>query len=467
MDNETVREERPQRAPRGGAARTILTVIALVIIAAASVVAGFAVAERRAPWLVVADVATRPLAPPPQDLFGKDRLLVLVEGLDYDYNDKDEEFSTQSRSDVIMAVDLDFRDDRVYEVSVPRDMDAIMPDGRETKINEAQSDGGEREAQSVIAKWLGIPGFDRYVILRINTTKDLINAIGGVNVNVMNSHALMHDGDPNGPIDYDDTWGHLHIHFQPGVHHMTGDEAVSYARFRHDFCGDPCRIMRQQQVIHAFVDKLKNDKVNTLLHLNDLLGVFNRDVQTNLTGQEQLSLAVAFANAPKNSVQTAQIPYVGDKIVADGGDVIIPDEAKKAELVQNMLVDPPIPTPAPDPGAIAAIAPGSVRVDVENATDVPGMARKVAALLKQRGFIIGDVGNAPTQAPTTELHEHTRITYAGLKVRAALGKVAGNAPVIAESAPAAVPSGTAASDVTVIVGQDLASALGQQASTQE
>ncbi len=267
-------------------------VLGLILVALGSTVAGFSVAQHKTPWLVIAGMAVRPLAPPPQELFHRDHLIVLVEGLDYDYNDKDEEYSAQSRSDVIMAVNLDFRDDRAYELSVPRDMDAVLPDGRETKINEAQAEGGVHEASAVISKWLGIPGFDRYVILRINTTKDLINAIGGVNVDVMNSHALMHDGEPNGPIDYDDAWGHLSIHFKPGIQHMNGDQAVSYARFRHDFCGDPCRIQRQQQVIHAFVDKLKNDKINTLLHLNDLVGVFNRDVQTNFSQQEEIKLGV-------------------------------------------------------------------------------------------------------------------------------------------------------------------------------
>jgi LCP family protein required for cell wall assembly len=462
LDNQPLDPQR-QRKPFG-IGRAVLLVCALVLVGAVALVAGFAVAQHRAPWLVFADIAVRPLAPPPQDLFGKDRLLVLVEGLDYDYDAKDQEFSTQSRSDVIMAVNLDFRDDNAYELSIPRDMDAVLPNGRETKINEAQAEGGVREAQAVIAKWLGIPRFDRYVILRINTTKDLINAIGGVNVNVMNSHALMKDGDANGPIDYDDTWGHLHIHFKPGLQHLNGDQAVSYARFRHDFCGDPCRIMRQQQVIHAFVDKLRNDKMNTLLHLHDLLGVFDRDVQTNLTQQEQLSLAVAFAGMPKDGVHTDKVPYVDDKIVADGGDVIIPDEAKKTELVQNMLIDPPVPTAAPDPGAIAAVSPSSVRVDVENGTGISGMAKRVASRLKQQGFAIGNVGNASSLIDVTELHEHTHITYAGLRVRQALGKAAGSARVIYDNqtpAPSSAPS-----DVTLIVGQDLVSALEQQASAQ-
>ena len=458
MDNQPHLE--PEGPHRWSAGRIAAVAAGLLLIAVAATVAGFSVAQHRAPWLVIADLASRPLAPPPAQLFGKDRLLVLVEGLDYDYTAKDEEYSTQARSDVIWAVDLDFRDNHVYELSVPRDMDAVLPNGRETKINEAQAEGGVREAQSVIAKWLGIPQFDRYVVLRVNTTKDLITAIGGVDVNVMNSHAVQNDGEPNGPLDYDDTWGHLHIHLKPGFQHLNGEQAVGYMRFRHDFCGDPCRIKRQQQVEHAFIEKLRGDKMNTLLHLNDLLAVFNRDVNTNLSRQEELSLAVAFADMPKNAVVTDQVPYVDDKVVADGGDVIIPDEAKKAQLVQDMLLDPPLPMPSPDASAVAAVAPGTVRVDVENGTGVAGAAKRVAAMLRKQGFTIADIGNSGSLLETTELHEHTHITFAGLRVRQALGKAAGKARVISESAsPAPQPSAT--SDVTVIVGQDMAGSLDQ------
>ena len=67
------------------------------------------------------------------------------------------------------------------------------------------------------------------------------------------------------------------------MQHLNGEHAVAYMRFRHDWCSDPCRIMRQQQVLRALVDKLKGDRFNTLLHLGDLLAVFRKYVQTDFT----------------------------------------------------------------------------------------------------------------------------------------------------------------------------------------
>lgn len=440
-----------------GFGQIALRVLAVVAAGLVALFAGFSVAFHRSPLQLV----TGQITPSPQDVFHKNRILVLVEGLDYDYNDKDEEYSTQARSDVIKAVGLDFRTNNIYVLSIPRDMDAVLPNGRESKINQAQADGGVREAQFVISKWLGVPSFDRYVILRVNTTKDLINAIGGIDLEAMNSNALKHQG-PNGPIDYDDTWGHLHIHFKPGMQHMNGDQAVSYARFRHDWCSDPCRIMRQSQVMQAALNKLRSDRFNTLLHLNDVIGVFSRDVQTNLTRSEQIALAVAFSHMPKSGLHTDQVPYVDDKVLADGGDVLIPDETKKGQLVDSMLLNPPVPTASPDAQAIASINPQTLRVDVENGSGIPGAARRVAAMLRKQGFTIGEIGNA-SGTSVSEVHEHSKVQYAGLKVRAALGKPGATVSVISD-AQTAPPSNSGVSDVTLIVGTDLAAALTAQAS---
>jgi LCP family protein required for cell wall assembly len=463
LDKHLAPDDRPRRFD---VRRAVLTAGLVVVLGIIAVVAGFSMALHRTPMQII----TGQLTPSPQELFHKDRILVLVEGLDYDYNDKDEEYSSHARSDVIWAVNLDFTGKHIYQLSIPRDMVATYPNGSQQKINEAQSEGGWREAEAVIGSWLGIPGFDRYMIFRVNTTKDLVNAIGGVDVKVMNSACIddrKHCAAVNGPIDYDDTWGHLHIHLKPGMQHLNGDEAVGYMRFRHDYCGDRCRIARQQEVLHALMSKLSADKFNTLMHVNDLIGVLDRDVDTNFTRQEELSLAQAFIGMPKNALQTAQVPYVADVILADGGDAIVPDETAKKQLVENMLLDPPVPTPSPDAAAVAAINPLNVRVDVENGTAIPGAARRVAALLKQKGFTIGTVGNADSEdIATTTLQEHSNISFAGVRVREALGKGGAKAQVVAVTDTPTPDASAAPSDVTVIVGEDLATAITQQASTQ-
>jgi LCP family protein required for cell wall assembly len=429
------------------------TAALLAALGIASVLLGLASTQHVMPGhLTAAQTLGQMFVPAPQQVFGKDHLRVLVVGLDYDYTEGDVESSAHSRSDIIMAINLDFANHQIDELSVPRDMVATLPDGRVSKINEAQSDGGIRESESVVSQWLGIPAFDRYVVLRIDTMKDLINALGGVNVDVENSDALRHSG-PNGPVDYDDSWGHLHVHLKPGEQHLDGAQAVGYVRFRHDWCSDPCRIMRQQQVIHAIAQQIERNQLNTILHIQPLLDVMHRDVETNLTAGEELSLAAAFAHVEEKDIVTAQVPYVSTVELPDEGDSIVADEGEKRALVAAMLGDPA--PPAPDPQLLGSIAPASVQVDVQNGTAVSGLARRVADKLSAAGYVVRAVGDfGASDVAQSTISGGTPSVPLAFKVREALGPLAQSARV------AYAPEGptAATSSVVIVLGADAARA---------
>jgi polyisoprenyl-teichoic acid--peptidoglycan teichoic acid transferase len=437
--------------------KRIITIVAVLVIGIVSTMAGYAIFEHKNPVTAI----TQMFVPSPQQVFGRPNLLVLVEGLDYDYTTKDEEFSTNARSDVIWAVNLDFANKRVYELSIPRDMVATLPNGSQGKINQAQSDGGVKEAKSVIATWLGIPGFDRYAILRIDATKEFVNAIGGVNIYVKSSNCLRYrTGCTGDSLDYDDTWGHLHIHLKEGLQHLDGEHAVAYMRFRHDWCSDPCRIMRQQQLLRALVAKMKGDQLNTMLHFGDLLAVFRKYVQTDFSSGELLSIATFYQGMPDSSVVSNQVPYTTNVDLPGYGDSLVPDTDARSHLVASMLLSPPSPIPSPDAMALAAISPGTLRVDIENGSGITGAARDVADVLRHAGFAIGEISDADRFTyNATEIHQHSNVTFAGAKVRSALPKALRQAPVLPDPPPASSsPAATAASnsDVTVIVGNDVA-----------
>jgi LCP family protein required for cell wall assembly len=326
----------------------VLAVVALVAIVSGYLLFAGGRSHTRMPWSGLVEQAV----PSPQSAFGKDAIRVLVVGLDYDYDQKDQETSAHSRSDVIMALKLDFAHKRVYELSVPRDMVATLPNGSQAKINQAQSDGGIDESKAVVARFLGISPFDRYVILRIDTMKDIIDAIGGVDVTVKASNCLRYGTGCRGEaIDYDDSWGHLHVHLTEGMHHLSGEQAVGYARFRHDWCSDPCRIMRQQDVVKAIVQKLKGNAVNTFVHAGSLVGVVGKDVQTDFRPSEELSVAYALRDLGPRDVVTAQVPYVREVNLPNYGDSIIADDGAKAKLVRSMLGESSAQTAADPPPA--------------------------------------------------------------------------------------------------------------------
>jgi LCP family protein required for cell wall assembly len=428
----------------------VLVALALVLGVFAGTVATQAWLTRRSPQQIMAGYGL-PVIASPQSYFHKDRIAVLLLGIDYNYDTNDIEFSNNARSDTIKALALNLPtstnpNGSVAILSVPRDTDVLMPNGREDKINAAYTGFGNdsvkaaHNSEKVVAGFLGVPGFDRYITLRIDATKDLIDAIGGIDVV------------PDETMNYDDSWGHLHIHFIGGKkYHMDGDQAVSYSRFRHDACSDPCRIKRQDQVIRLTVAKLKNDKFNDFLHISQLIGVVRNNVYTDLSEPEMLSLAWAFQHVDLGNLQTEQVPFVADKDLACCGNVLIADDAAKNALVKKFFLDaPPVDLPPADPSAVAAVDPKSIHVDVQNGTGVPGQGKKLASALAKKGFVVTKVSNADSFGyDATEIHVHSAgVPLAGERVRSALALK--TATVRPDAAQTAKPD----SDVTVIVGRD-------------
>jgi LCP family protein required for cell wall assembly len=391
--------------------------------------------------------------PAPESLFGKERIFVLLLGLDYDYNTLDEPTSKDARTDKIEAYAIDFPSKVIETIAVPRDMDAMV-NGHEDKINDAYHFGGVKNTDTVVGGFLGIPKndrgayFDRYVTLRINATKDVIDAIGGLDVPVTET------------LNYDDTWGHLHIHFKPGVQHMTGDQAVSYARFRHDACSDPCRIKRQQQIVHLVIEKLKNDKFNDLTHMAQLIDVIRRNVDTNLSADEMKSLGWAFRDLNLADVHQTQIPFLVDKNLSCCGDVLVPDDAGRTKIVTEFIGPYRAATPPPSGDALSAVRPADLRIDVRNGSGVPGLGAKAAAVLRRDGYVINSVGNANSfDYDTTQIRATSKTPLAGERVRSDIHMLQATLTPIPDptaATTAATPGKTAAAlaDVTVILGRD-------------
>jgi hypothetical protein len=236
---------------------------------------------------------------------------------------------------------------------------------------------------------------------------------------------------------------------------MNGDEAVSYMRFRHDACSDPCRIKRQQQVEKLTIEKLKNDKFNDLAHIAQLIDVVRHNVDTNMTPDEMKALGWHFRDVNMADIHATQIPYTTDKELNCCGDVLIADDAAKAKIVADFTGPYIDATPPPDAGAVASVKPSDVRVDVRNGSGVAGLGAKLAAQLRKDGYVINSVGNADSfDYDVTQIRATPRTPLAGERVRSDIHLAQ------ATVTPVPLPTSSAAStlaDVTVIVGRDFAS----------
>lgn len=157
-------------------------------------------------------------------------------------------------------------------------------------------------------------------MLNLTATQRMVNALGGVDVRVEH------------PMDYDDNWGHLHIHLRPGLQHLNGNQAVQFIRYRHanppneswfssmiarlhsihpskdPEDGDRRRVYRQQVLLRAMVTKAKS--VQSLLQANGLIDTAMSCVRTDLTRTQIFDLALLFRDMTQTQLVSSQLPTV-------------------------------------------------------------------------------------------------------------------------------------------------------------
>jgi len=349
--------------------------------------------------------------------FGKDKLRVLVLGIDDNWTTNDEVYTSQSRSDTNIAVSIDLHSHNVGVVSIPRDLWVDIPKSGYGKLNEAIADGGPERAEAAIEHNLGAPPFDYYIVLNINATKAVVDALGGLDVDVEKD------------MDYDDSWGHLHIHLKKGPQHLDGDQVVGYIRFRHDEEGDFGRMRRQRQVVQLLVHRMKDPSI--VEKIPALLGVVQTNVRTNLSYAQMLALARGLQDVTPQMVHETEVPAnIG---WTDGESVLFADQSQTQTIVHKYLVV----------GFGNQFDPSTVHVKVENGSGTPGAASAMADYLRRRGFTIVETCNAKTFN-----NPKTKITGADQNI---MGEVAKQLPV---RNPTIAIGPVQGGDVDIIVGQD-------------
>ena len=177
---------------------------------------------------------------------------ILLLGNDARPGSNDEQIA---RTDTIMILRVDPPNQRITLFSIPRDVYlnsptfGLLPANTIIRNAELQQTGsGVTEMIETLETDFGLP-IDHYVRLNFEDFEALIDAVGGVDIDVPKQIIDNEYPTPDGGI--------MRIEFQPGPQTMNGHMALIYARTRHAD-DDYQRAGRQQQVMQALVNKLKN-----------------------------------------------------------------------------------------------------------------------------------------------------------------------------------------------------------------
>lgn len=201
--------------------------------------------------------------------------------------------SFNGRSDSMLLIRFDPIDRSVQMLSIPRDTQVPIPDYGVTKINAANVYGGASLAQNVVSEKLNGVEIDRYVRVDTSGLSALVDALGGIEVNVPKR------------MRYKDNTQKLNIDLYAGVQTLKGEQAEGFSRFRNDEEGDIGRIKRQQIVLKAVKAKIANPAV--VLHLPDLINVMQKHMDSNLSFDEMMAIATFSMTLNPEQIQSASL----------------------------------------------------------------------------------------------------------------------------------------------------------------
>ncbi|HZT17732.1 MAG TPA: LCP family protein [Gaiellaceae bacterium] len=160
-------------------------------------------------------------------------------------------------SDSIMLMRTDPSHHRIYYLSIPRDIVVPIPGYSTQKINAAMQIGGPALAIRTIHDFTGLP-INHVVVVNFADFKDLIDAVGGIDVNVPRPIRSNRFDCPYSTQARCDRWPGWR--FAKGEQHMNGERALIYSRIRENQLdpaeNDVTRGARQQAVIDATLAKL-------------------------------------------------------------------------------------------------------------------------------------------------------------------------------------------------------------------
>ncbi len=219
---------------------------------------------------------------------------VLLIGVDYAAERETWNGKHEYHSDVMMVMAINFDENRVDLISLPRDTYANIPGVRGIyKLNASINCGGGFDAPNGAgflktcdaASWMlgGIP-VNYYYAVTMPAVKELVNAVGGVDYNLELSFSM------------------AGRNYEAGPTHLNGQGVLDYLRVRKVSTkgGDLNRVNRQKEMLIALFESMQSQ--NLILKIPDILGSFEGQLFTNCTLGQTAALTKFAYTLDKNNI---------------------------------------------------------------------------------------------------------------------------------------------------------------------
>jgi LCP family protein required for cell wall assembly len=302
------------------------------------------------------------------------------------------------RTDTLLVLVADRATPRLALLSVPRDLWVTIPGHGEERINAAYELGGSGSAKQTVSNTLGQP-VDRYVVIGLQGVRDVVDAVGGVDVTV--PQAIHDDTYPT------DDYGYQTVDIPAGRQHMDGDLALKYARTRHQD-NDFARTARQQQVVGAVRIAMLNP-VNWP-RIPAVFVAVAQSIKTDVSPLDAIAIGAAMmrnSGEPDHMVIDTQLAR---EVTGEDGAYLLEARPELKPAVARFMAGPS-----------STVSPSALTVEVLNGAGVAGLAARTSERLRQAGFVIADVGDAPRTQPSTTIVARPNARSAAEQIASTVG----------------------------------------------
>jgi LCP family protein required for cell wall assembly len=311
-------------------------------------------------------------------------------------------------TDSIMAVTIDSATNRVMMASIPRDLTVHMNlQSNENRVwvqkinaayevpytniiccvaaNYTGANGGGLAAEHEVGKVTGLT-FDRYIAVDFLAFRQMVDALGGVNV------CLSTNLDD---YSYPDYYNGLHpIHFQAGCQHLNGEQALEIARSRDaiqpEQASDFGRAKRQQDIMEAI--KKKATTVNGFAKAPQVLTALQNNIHTDMTLSDMKAIYDWGKNLPDSSI--IRVAITASSGAAAGNLLDYGDCGLGSGVSQLCPLDPSytmihkyLASMFIDQKTLGEKAPVQI---VNGANNFPGLDSRVTTMLDPMGLQLAD-----------------------------------------------------------------------------
>jgi len=203
--------------------------------------------------------------------------------------------SMGERSDTNILVRVDAPNKQITLISIPRDTMITIYGYGTCKFNAAYSVGGAAQVIEEAAKLCNVQ-IAHYAEIDFAGLEDLVDAVGGVDVNV--------------PFDIDD-WEAGPVTISAGEQHLDGVAALTFARSRKYPDGDFTRTMNQRTLVKALISRVFALSPG---ELPAVIQAASKYVATDMSVKDIYSLAKQFQDEGEMKMYSAMVPSSTDMI---------------------------------------------------------------------------------------------------------------------------------------------------------